>query len=752
MAAGGVVALALIGCIIRTTSSWTKQTVAWAKGEKISERTEGESGEYTEGKEQDSKMMDTDSISGPVALFTTNTPAKFTGSHHMPSPQIHPVSDSISIFSSPSPLPSPRVMPYSQPNYQVSNSSLLNPFGRGAGIDTNSSVTIELSDRSLTPTKSYESLTASERSRPFAPEARGMETRAVTPEGVVSRSATAGTAGTAPYYPRSSRPQSPLSRDLGYERPGSNLHKSMSMQQLGSRPAPPPPRPGLHQALSGPIRLPSVPAIAITNTSHPRPATVIMTQADMQGPYLSLDSLIERTSININNDNQASSESSESSEPEIATAKEFIPSFIAKSAVSPAPTGGATPISDPIQQGSSNNINKSQSSQLSSSSSAVLNKQDRTPDISASAAKDLNTGSSSQPHHHQQQRQPPRQQSQKQQQNKRSDNSNNNNSSAPSSKDHQRPHTRQNKKPPVPNNNTLDHQQQQQGSIHHGDNEKPKSHRTNNNNSYNGNSQGGGRPLNKHHSHDQSEKQSFKANSNNNNINNTGTTASKPSSAASNHISSSKKSGGSSAATAATTGSGSGTGAGGKSNTTSSKSHANRSGSTSKSSSHGPRKGSTDHNGATSNAAGASAAASSPATGSTTSASTSAGSTVAAGTSSNIIPGMESTAFICLTDVIHPVRHVIKDGVSTTEQGSDAYLDWIVRSLKEHEEITLIGMEAAIPDIIALVLRAGNHGIGYQEVRTFTTQDGLGGNKSCLQFRMSRGQGYTALEKRPPRS
>ena len=42
----------------------------------------------------------------------------------------------------------------------------------------------------------------------------------------------------------------------------------------------------------------------------------------------------------------------------------------------------------------------------------------------------------------------------------------------------------------------------------------------------------------------------------------------------------------------------------------------------------------------------------------------------------------------------------------------------IVRSLKEHEEITLIGMEAAIPDIIALVLRAGKLGIGYQGMRT----------------------------------
>jgi len=38
---------------------------------------------------------------------------------------------------------------------------------------------------------------------------------------------------------------------------------------------------------------------------------------------------------------------------------------------------------------------------------------------------------------------------------------------------------------------------------------------------------------------------------------------------------------------------------------------------------------------------------------------------------------MEPTAFICLTDVIPPVRQIVKDGVSTKELGSDAYLDWV---------------------------------------------------------------------------
>jgi len=46
---------------------------------------------------------------------------------------------------------------------------------------------------------------------------------------------------------------------------------------------------------------------------------------------------------------------------------------------------------------------------------------------------------------------------------------------------------------------------------------------------------------------------------------------------------------------------------------------------------------------------------------------------------------MEPTAFICLTDVIQPVRHIVKDGVSTMEQGSDAYLDWVCCRLDLHD-------------------------------------------------------------------
>ncbi|KAF9355807.1 hypothetical protein BGX26_006093 [Mortierella sp. AD094] len=315
MAAGGVVALALIGCIVRTTSSWTKQSVAWATGKKNTDADAEEEADYAgDGKNRGrlgsdaSKMEDTDSISGGSANAFARKPSKFTGNHYMPSPHLHPTNDSVSAFNSP--LPSPRISPYSQPNHsQVSNSSLLNPFRRGAG-DDGSNVTIEMNDRGITTSKSYESLpsAASERgNNTFSPEiraSRGMEMGAATPEGaMMGGSAGARMSGPSSSYrgdPRMSRSQSTLSRDHtsyssapGFERPSSSLHKSMSMQQLGSRPAPPPPG---HSNLSGPIRVPSPPAMAITNPSHSRPPTIVMSQADIQGPYLSLDSLIEQAS------------------------------------------------------------------------------------------------------------------------------------------------------------------------------------------------------------------------------------------------------------------------------------------------------------------------------------------------------------------------------------------------------------------------------------------------------------------------
>ncbi|KAF9435100.1 hypothetical protein BGZ76_006893 [Entomortierella beljakovae] len=276
MAAGGVMVLALIGCIFRMTTSCTRRSLDWVSGDKTDNEVP-----YSRGKERNDGGGDDDDITAVESSRSINTlarnnnnnnpyPSKFTGSHYMPSPHLHPSNDSVSAFNSP--LPSPRASPYSNPNHSyVSNSSLLSPYRRGAANDSNSSI-IELNDRNLSRMKSNESLAPS-------------ENRVGTP--------TFGVDSTM------SRSQSTLSRDYAYKPPSGldphnqhSLHKSMSMQQLGSRPAPPPPtgsqRP---KNLSGPIQLPSPPAIAIT---HSRPTTPILTQEDMDGPFMSLDSLIEQ--------------------------------------------------------------------------------------------------------------------------------------------------------------------------------------------------------------------------------------------------------------------------------------------------------------------------------------------------------------------------------------------------------------------------------------------------------------------------
>jgi hypothetical protein len=66
---------------------------------------------------------------------------------------------------------------------------------------------------------------------------------------------------------------------------------------------------------------------------------------------------------------------------------------------------------------------------------------------------------------------------------------------------------------------------------------------------------------------------------------------------------------------------------------------------------------------------------------------------------------MEATAFICLTDVILPVRQVVKDGVSTLEQGSDAYLDWVCPLISSPHLLAILCCRFVIwPDKLTAVL------------------------------------------------
>ncbi|KAI1314653.1 hypothetical protein EDD11_001906 [Mortierella claussenii] len=347
MAAGGLAALALLGCIVRTTTSWTKSSVRWASGgnkDSSSDDQDDSDEKYHNGKgaavdrgvKSGSKGENDSFVSGDSINAMARKPSKFTGHHYMPSPQLGPASNahhaaamfhnsndsSISPFASP--LPSPHFSPYSQPNHsQVSDHSLLNPFRQGAsGGHGTSGMAIELSNRTATPsTGSSESLQTDS----------GAGAVAGTGAAVQENRATAGTLGGpggAPLDPRMSRSQSTLSRDggsgigAGGGGPGgfnrsSGLHKSMSMQQLGSRPAPPPPpsaRAGAgagstyHSASlvypgpsgQGPINrnnsLSPPPTIAVSMPAPSHAASKPSRQSSMimQGPSLSLNSLIQQ--------------------------------------------------------------------------------------------------------------------------------------------------------------------------------------------------------------------------------------------------------------------------------------------------------------------------------------------------------------------------------------------------------------------------------------------------------------------------
>ncbi|KAF8926174.1 hypothetical protein EDD21DRAFT_387470 [Dissophora ornata] len=334
MAAGAVVAIAIVGCVIRTTSRWTKRSFAWATGsQKVDpegdedEKTRKDADTITSVKDinDDDVEGDADSAAGSASAIARK-PSKFTGRHYMPSPAPGLLPSEISPF--PSPLPSPNFSPYSQTNQsQVSDSSMLNPFRQGA--EDYSSVPIEMKNRSPfggSPSAgSFGSMSASDRSIQqggMTPEFRasngvvgaGMEivpamvpmppSRPVTPVG----GSRPGTPTGAGMHPQISRSQSALSREVT---PGSGfdwsngLHKSMSMQQLGSRPAPPPPTssssslsPTTAGFYSNSGNTSSqAPTIEVSHSSYPSRSSRIISQPDvMQAPYRTLDSLIDSPS------------------------------------------------------------------------------------------------------------------------------------------------------------------------------------------------------------------------------------------------------------------------------------------------------------------------------------------------------------------------------------------------------------------------------------------------------------------------
>ncbi|KAF8950846.1 hypothetical protein BGZ52_001275 [Haplosporangium bisporale] len=143
-AAGGVVALALVGCIIRTVHQGTRGIVGLVSGKSKKGSDDGESTEYTDKDGQYNNNISplSEQQPAPAGAALTRGPSKFTGAHYMPSPAIRPVNDSSSLATSGE---SPNFSPFT--NHV--DSPKLNPFRSRADTDASSNGSIELSGRGL---------------------------------------------------------------------------------------------------------------------------------------------------------------------------------------------------------------------------------------------------------------------------------------------------------------------------------------------------------------------------------------------------------------------------------------------------------------------------------------------------------------------------------------------------------------------------------------------------------------------------
>ncbi|KAL1922307.1 uncharacterized protein VTP21DRAFT_9846 [Calcarisporiella thermophila] len=105
------------------------------------------------------------------------------------------------------------------------------------------------------------------------------------------------------------------------------------------------------------------------------------------------------------------------------------------------------------------------------------------------------------------------------------------------------------------------------------------------------------------------------------------------------------------------------------------------------------------------------------------------------------------TQFICIESAIEPLRSVVEEGgtgKTVVVNGNDVFVGWVERSLKQFEEVVLVGVDQGIAVVVSIVTMLQIADIAYHhEVETFTTEETKGSYKSCIQFRLHRG---SALE------
>ncbi|KAG0283867.1 hypothetical protein BGZ96_011762 [Linnemannia gamsii] len=255
IAAGAVVALALIGCIVRTATQWTKSSVAWASDKSSSaaggdDDNNGDEKTYNNNNSSNRGMPSVKEVSNASSNQSESSiqrkPSKFTGSHYMPEDVGQSTSALSDISPFGTPVPSPHFSPYSHPNHgQDSDMSLSNPFRHRVddsriSMDLLSSGSVGKDHHPMSELSSSPELGSIDKPNPAAPFS--------VPAPVPARS------------PPSSSLSLPLGQDLRISRsqtfsrtPSSNLSpdyhsnphqteiRSAPLPIVGSRPPPPPP-------------------------------------------------------------------------------------------------------------------------------------------------------------------------------------------------------------------------------------------------------------------------------------------------------------------------------------------------------------------------------------------------------------------------------------------------------------------------------------------------------------------------------
>lgn len=71
------------------------------------------------------------------------------------------------------------------------------------------------------------------------------------------------------------------------------------------------------------------------------------------------------------------------------------------------------------------------------------------------------------------------------------------------------------------------------------------------------------------------------------------------------------------------------------------------------------------------------------------------------------------------------------------EHGYERYIDWIDRSLKIFDTVTVVGMDKAIVDVVSMVTILHDRKIGaHDDIETFSMNPGTGKMTSCIQVKL----------------